>query len=311
MRFIEQILTPKFGRVYSHVMVIDGNDDRGIDVGIMSRFPIRGIVSHVDDRNDDGNRTFSRDCPEFLVELPTGQSMTVMPNHFKSKRGGDTPAMQKRRRAQAERAHAIAVAALQKTPLVLIAGDLNDTPARRYFNSLWQNGFVDVNSHADYPTDRPGTFDTGTAGNKIDYLIMSPAAARAAPALRHRAPRLVPPAHLAAIRHGDGEEGQASDHHAVVGHLQSLRAVTMATTLPFSPVRSALYSADELLAPGIPQTPADWIETADFRIYRHFVLNGGKSVVRDSYVRLMQSIHTTRSTRRSSSSCASTIASWR
>jgi hypothetical protein len=30
-------------------------------------------------------------------------------------------------------------------------------------------------SHPDYPTDRPGTFGTGLANNKIDYLIMSPA----------------------------------------------------------------------------------------------------------------------------------------
>ncbi len=30
-------------------------------------------------------------------------------------------------------------------------------------------------SHPSYPKDRPGTYNTGTAGNKIDYLIMSPA----------------------------------------------------------------------------------------------------------------------------------------
>jgi exonuclease III len=39
---------------------------------------------------------------------------------------------------------------------------------------LWSGGFEDVMEHESYPKDRPGTYDTGTARNKIDYLIMSP-----------------------------------------------------------------------------------------------------------------------------------------
>ena len=76
--------------------------------------------------------------------------------------------------AQAAGAHSIALQALAQTQLVLIAGDLNDTPTFPAFASLFADGFVDVNSHASYPSDRPGTFDTGTKANKIDYLIMSP-----------------------------------------------------------------------------------------------------------------------------------------
>jgi len=173
LRFNEQVLGARFNKAFPHVMVIDGNDERGIDVGVMSRYPIHSIKSHVDDRNANGERTFSRDCPEYLIDLPGDKKILVLPNHFKSKRGGNTPAMQARRKAQADRAHAIAREAVL-TQLVLIAGDLNDTPDTPLFASLWQNGFVDVNNHPSYPTDRPGTFDTGTAANKIDYLIMSP-----------------------------------------------------------------------------------------------------------------------------------------
>ena len=174
LRFNEQVLKAKFNKRFPHVMVVDGNDDRGIDVGIMSRYPIRSIKSHVDDLNPDGERTFSRDCPEYLVELPGGHTIVILPNHFKSKRGGNSTAAQVRRKAQADRAHAIARAALEQTPLVLIAGDLNDTPESSAFASLWQDGYVDVDDHPSYPTDRPGTYETGTASNKIDYLIMSP-----------------------------------------------------------------------------------------------------------------------------------------
>ena len=173
-RFNEQVLGAKFNRAFEHVMLIDGNDDRGIDVGILSRYPIRSMKSHIDDRNANGERTFSRDCPEYFIELPSGRKLMLLPNHFKSKRGGNSQAVRDRRQAQADRAHAIAVAALAQTQLVLIAGDLNDTPDFAQFASLWADGFVDVRDHPSYPTDRPGTFDTGTAANKIDYLIMSP-----------------------------------------------------------------------------------------------------------------------------------------
>ncbi len=53
-RFNDSVITKIKGQKYEHVMVIDGNDDRGIDVGIMTRegFPIEAIRSHVDDELD-------------------------------------------------------------------------------------------------------------------------------------------------------------------------------------------------------------------------------------------------------------------
>ena len=50
-RFNVDLLRPISDRIYGHIMLIDGNDDRGIDVGVMTRgdHPIERIVSHVDD----------------------------------------------------------------------------------------------------------------------------------------------------------------------------------------------------------------------------------------------------------------------
>lgn len=173
-RFHDTVLKPQFQKQYQHVMLIDGNDERGIDVGIMSRYPIASITSHIDDVNAKGNKIFSRDCPEYVIELPNDKSIVVLPNHFKSKRGGDTPAGKARRAGQATRASEIAQAALAHTPYVLLAGDLNDTPTSPELAAVFDNGFTDVMDHPTYPTDRPGTFGTGLANNKIDYLIMSP-----------------------------------------------------------------------------------------------------------------------------------------
>ena len=173
LRFNDQVLSAEFNCEYPHVMLIDGNDQRGIDVGILSRYPISGMRSHVDDRNPTGERTFSRDCPEYVIELSEGKRIVVIPNHFKSKRGGDSPDVQARRLAQASTASAIAKNALQMSPYVLLGGDLNDTPNSPTLQPLFLDDFQDVQKHPSYPKDRPGTYDTGTAGNKIDYLIMS------------------------------------------------------------------------------------------------------------------------------------------
>lgn len=173
-RFNEQVLGAKFGFAYQHFMVIDGNDERGIDLGILSRFQIVEIRSHVDDPAANGKPLFSRDCPEFDIILPAGKRLIVIPNHLKSKRNGNSQATQKRREAQAKRAHEIAVAALTRSPFVLLGGDLNDTPDSSPLALLFTDGFEDVMSHPDYPEDRPGTYQTGLAGDKLDYLIMSP-----------------------------------------------------------------------------------------------------------------------------------------
>lgn len=179
MRFNEQVLKAEFHNEYPHVMVIDGNDMRGIDVGILSRYPINGIRSHVDDKNPTGELTFSRDCPEYVIQLSDEKSIIVIPNHFKSKRGGDSAAVQARRLAQASAASGIAKMAQKISPHVLLAGDLNDTPDSATIAPLLTDGFADVMDHPSYPKDRPGTYDTGTATNKIDYLIMSPVLQRA------------------------------------------------------------------------------------------------------------------------------------
>src|SRR6266480_172506 len=56
---------------YPHAMLIDGNDERGIDVGLLSRFPVTDMRSHVDDPDPDtGKPVFSRDCAEFKIDLP-------------------------------------------------------------------------------------------------------------------------------------------------------------------------------------------------------------------------------------------------
>src|SRR5947208_1146217 len=72
LRDFSKIMLTKIGDVpFDHVMLIDGNDDRGIDVGVMTRgdSAITQIRSHVDDTDAHGE-VFSRDCLEVTVATP-------------------------------------------------------------------------------------------------------------------------------------------------------------------------------------------------------------------------------------------------
>jgi hypothetical protein len=103
-RFSEDVL-PRVGVTpFDHIMLIDGNDDRGIDVGIMSRgdYQIFNMRSNVDAVDAEGT-IFSRDCAEYEVYTPQGNTVLVLVNHFKSKGYGKTADSDAKRLRQAQR----------------------------------------------------------------------------------------------------------------------------------------------------------------------------------------------------------------
>ncbi|UKJ64814.1 endonuclease/exonuclease/phosphatase family protein [Cellulosimicrobium cellulans] len=179
--FTDAGVVTRAGRpVYPHVMVIDGNDDRGIDVGLLTTRPYRiGTVrSHVDDRDSRGRLVFGRDCPEYVVELPGGSTLTVLVNHFKSKGYGTQAESDATRRRQATRTAAIYAALRARgEEHVVVVGDLNDTPESTPLRPLLERTDLrDVSEHPAFRGDgRPGTYGNGTASQKIDYVLLSPA----------------------------------------------------------------------------------------------------------------------------------------
>lgn len=76
-------------------MLINGNDTRGIDVGIMTtaQVEIVSMQSNVDEPDPAavGEHLFSRDCAEYQCRLPSGAIVWVLLNHFKSQSGGGGP----------------------------------------------------------------------------------------------------------------------------------------------------------------------------------------------------------------------------
>ena len=165
--------------LFPHVMLIDGNDDRGIDVALLSQrgYPLGPMRSHLDDADERGV-VFSRDCPEYELRTPGGRRLVILVNHLKSKGYGSQAANNARRQRQAEQVATI-YRRLRASGVAYIAvlGDFNDTPASAPLAPLLSGTDLrDISTHPDFDDGgRPGTFGNMTASNRIDYLLLSPA----------------------------------------------------------------------------------------------------------------------------------------
>ncbi|HVO23020.1 MAG TPA: endonuclease/exonuclease/phosphatase family protein [Candidatus Margulisiibacteriota bacterium] len=138
--FNKQYLKSYFDRM----ILIDGNDPRGIDVGFLVRKgfagQITGIQTHVDEgesgkaviRGPGGPQTavgypatnalFSRDCLSVDVAI-AGKTITFLVNHLKAQDGTETA--DSRRQRQAKRVAALAAEARKQGKLPIVLGDLN------------------------------------------------------------------------------------------------------------------------------------------------------------------------------------------
>lgn len=159
---------------YKHAMVIDGNDERGIDVGILSNFDIASMVSHVDDFYKDKNHKewpiFSRDCPEFEIKIKNNK-LFLLCNHLKSKGYGNQRDNDAKRKRQADRVVAILKKYDLKKEFVVISGDFNDTPNSIPLKNLLNlPDLHDVLSSEKFAGER-WTYHTGK--DQIDYLLVS------------------------------------------------------------------------------------------------------------------------------------------
>ena len=213
---------------YRHVMLIDGNDDRGIDVGLLAkdRFDIVGLRTHVDELASNGEPIFSRDCAEYLIDTPGGNQVLFLVNHFKSKGHGTQASSNAKRASQAK--HVAEIYQQRRHEghdNIIVLGDFNDTPDSAPLKSLIVN--TDLR---DVSTLGPGVFDdtgrTGTYGtgrDKIDYILCSPdliKLATSAGIFRKgvwRGPRVTNPWKMYDTIESEGQS--ASDHAAIWAEL--------------------------------------------------------------------------------------------
>jgi endonuclease/exonuclease/phosphatase family metal-dependent hydrolase len=181
---------------FDRIVVVDGNDPRGIDVGLLLRKGLKADITSIRSHADDaaaggflattnmldmagrvGKASFSRDCLEVDVEVG-GKPLTFLVNHFKAqetKANGSDPTTAKRR-GQAERAAAIAKRARAAGRLPIVMGDLNkDVADANYDDSVSPvaKSTVFVNPVKQRPAAERWThfFESRKTVSQLDYVL--------------------------------------------------------------------------------------------------------------------------------------------
>jgi len=137
---------------FDRIISIEGNDIRGIDVGLLVKRGFKADVldirTHADeaitgkflksssrlDTSSTANAVFSRDCLEVDIKI-NGVVLTLLANHFKSQDG--KPTSSQKRKNQSKRVKEIASEAISEGKKPIVLGDLNiDIHQADYDNSL-------------------------------------------------------------------------------------------------------------------------------------------------------------------------------
>ena len=145
---LRQFARDDLGGLYPHVVLIEGNDPRLIDIGLLSKLPLGGVTSwqHVPDPLKPGQAVFSRDLLQVEILSPSRRErlFTLFNNHLKSHfvpfNAPDPEAERKRandlRQRQSQLAAAIIAAETRPNSRFLVVGDMNDPPESPFFEPL-------------------------------------------------------------------------------------------------------------------------------------------------------------------------------
>lgn len=164
--------------LYPYQVLVEGNDPRLIDVGLLSKLPVGAVTSwrFASHRDEPDYPIFSRDLLEVEILDPKRRKrlFTVFNTHLKSQylAPNENPITGRQRadltrRRQAETAAAIIEARTRPNSAFVLLGDMNDTPASACLEPLARHPRLElVNGLADPQETRPNRPDTPPPASK-------------------------------------------------------------------------------------------------------------------------------------------------
>ncbi|MGH6919947.1 MAG: endonuclease/exonuclease/phosphatase family protein [Geminicoccaceae bacterium] len=175
---LRRFVSDDLGRHYPHLVLVEGNDPRLIDVALLSKLPIGAVVSWQHEIHPDvpNERVFGRDLLEVEILNPTRRQklFTIFNTHLKSHfvPFDEDPVLgaernNKRRLRQAEALAKIVTARTRPNSRYVVLGDMNDPP-----DTEWLAPFADAsalglhNALADPEETRPAKADTPPPASK-------------------------------------------------------------------------------------------------------------------------------------------------
>jgi endonuclease/exonuclease/phosphatase family metal-dependent hydrolase len=176
-RFVNVFL-PEMG--YKDVVLFEGNDTRGIDVGLISRVPVGEVRSHrhLHFPGADGSpHRFNRDVLSVMLEPEGAEPFEIWVLHLKSNAGGREEA-EPIRLAEAKEVRALLDKELVKNPAarLLVMGDFNDTPESQTLKTILGQGSVALwSAGSDLKDGSLVSYNEGEFRSVIDFILCSPA----------------------------------------------------------------------------------------------------------------------------------------
>ena len=171
---------------FSDIMVIPGNDSRGLEMGILTKngYHVRSFKSHANDIYDEG-KFFDKDFQEFEIITPKGESLWILSVHLTEdemdKKDNDARRLMQSklvariyRKVIRERSQNVLVMGTFNAPSycksiapVIKETDLKDIKIHRSFNIE-----LDKGKDADYHS--LGAYKMGVNFKQRDYMLLSP-----------------------------------------------------------------------------------------------------------------------------------------
>jgi endonuclease/exonuclease/phosphatase family metal-dependent hydrolase len=180
-RFVNVFL-PELG--YDNVVHFEGNDTRGIDVALISRVPVGPVRSyrHLKFMGPDGiERQFNRDVLAVTLEPLGAQPFEAWVVHLKSNSGGREFA-EPVRMVEALELRKLLDEELAKDPEArfLVLGDFNDTWESESTQTIVGSGPTALwSATSELTGELPDTYNEGEFHSMIDFILCSPAMAKA------------------------------------------------------------------------------------------------------------------------------------
>jgi len=173
---------------YKESLLIDSHDPRGIDVALLSKYPIISARTHRNDHTEIPKSKwpwlFSRDCLEVLLDID-GKPLTLYINHFKSmldtKAKNSEEARTNTKPKRLEQAKKVAKIVDSKWKDIdyngnfIVLGDLNDYPGEGTSLDILLNHPGLVNVVERLPADEQWTHFYAKAKEykQLDYIFLS------------------------------------------------------------------------------------------------------------------------------------------
>ncbi len=166
------------------VVCFEGNDARGIDNAVLSRFPVGPVTSYRHLRFSDGSggmTGFRRDLLRVEIRPPGAAPFDVFVVHFKSKGGSsnDGGVGARLRLAEATQARAVLDEVLREDAgaRFVICGDFNDTWESAPLRALRGEGVRALRCYLEDLDPKTPSYNREPHRNVIDFILCSPAMA--------------------------------------------------------------------------------------------------------------------------------------